>query len=142
MRDYARTPHALQPFLQMGLRSILTAPVRPQGKRFGILTLDSFGEEIPFRQEDEYEIHSVDKRLEEAIERQEHLHALNRNQETILQVLSHTLKCRHLETRGHVHRVVGLSLRLGEAVAFPTWRASSWEPTCMTWARWTCPTRC
>lgn len=119
LRDYARIPHALQPFLQVGLRSILTAPLRPQGKRFGILTLASFEEEIPFRQEDEDLIRSVARRLEEAIERQEHLHALRRNQETILQVLSRILEYRHLETSGHAKGVVELSLRLGEAVAFP-----------------------
>lgn len=119
VRDYARTPHALQPFFQVGLRSVLTAPVRPQGKRFGILALASFGEEIPFRQEDEDLIRSVAKRLEKAIERQDHLHALRRNQETILHVLSRILEYRHLETSGHAKRVVELSLRLGEAVGFP-----------------------
>ncbi|GAA6751960.1 hypothetical protein Thermus77412_24960 [Thermus antranikianii] len=119
VRDYARTPRALQAFLRLGLQSILTAPVRPLGRRFGILALASFGEEIPFRQEDEDLIRSVAKRLEEAIERQEHLHALRRNQETILQVLSRILEYRHLETSGHAKRVVELSLRLGRAVGFP-----------------------
>jgi putative nucleotidyltransferase with HDIG domain len=119
VQDYARYPHALEPFVQVGLRSILTAPVRSHGKRFGILALASFEEEVPFRQEDQNLIHTVAKRLEEALERYAHMETLKKNQETILQVLSRILEYRHLETSGHAKRVVELSLRLGQAVGFP-----------------------
>ncbi|MFN3178786.1 MAG: HD domain-containing phosphohydrolase [Thermus sp.] len=118
VEDYAQIPGALKDFVEVGLRSVLTAPVLAGGRRFGLLGLASFGKEVPFCKEDEDLIRYVAQRLGEAVEKLGYLQSLERNQEIILKVLARILEYRHVETSDHAKRVVDLSLRLGKAVGF------------------------
>ncbi|WP_117237686.1 HD domain-containing phosphohydrolase [Thermus sediminis] len=119
VEDYARFPGALRPYAQKGLRSVLLVPLKPEGRRYGILALGSFVETIPYRKEDEEALRMVAKRLEEVLERLYHLEALHRTREAALKALSRVLEYRDLETQGHTERVAELSLRLGQALGFP-----------------------
>ncbi|WP_105318340.1 HD domain-containing phosphohydrolase [Thermus tenuipuniceus] len=119
VEDYARFPGALKPFAESGLRSALLVPLRPEGRRYGVLALGSFGERVPYRPEDEGVLKLVAKRLEEALERLFQLHALRVTREAALKALSRVLEYRDLETKGHTERVAELSVRLGKALGFP-----------------------
>jgi len=119
VEDYARFPGALRPFAESGLRSALLVPLRPEGRRYGILALGSFGEAIPYRQEDEAALKMVARRLEESLERLFQLERLRLTREAALKALSRVLEYRDLETKGHTERVAELALRLGQALGFP-----------------------
>ncbi|GAB5602935.1 hypothetical protein FJNA_14600 [Thermus sp. FJN-A] len=119
VEDYARFPGALKPYAESGLTSVLLVPLRPEGRRYGVLALASFGAPVPYRPEDEAVLRLVAKRLEEALERLFHLRTLRVTREAALRALSRVLEYRDLETRGHTERVAELSLRLGEALGFP-----------------------
>ncbi len=43
--------------------------LKPEGRRYGVLALGSFGERVPHREEDEALLKVVARRLEEALER-------------------------------------------------------------------------
>jgi putative nucleotidyltransferase with HDIG domain len=119
VEDYARFPGALRPYAESGLRSALLVPLRPEGRRYGILALGSFGEAIPYRQEDEAALKMVARRLEESLERLFQLERLRLTREAALKALSRVLEYRDLETKGHTERVAELALRLGQALGFP-----------------------
>jgi putative nucleotidyltransferase with HDIG domain len=119
VEDYARFPGALRPFAESGLRSALLVPLKPEGRRYGILALGSFGEAIPYRQEDEAALKMVARRLEESLERLFQLERLRLTREAALKALSRVLEYRDLETKGHTERVEELALRLGQALGFP-----------------------
>ncbi|AEV17216.1 Metal dependent phosphohydrolase [Thermus sp. CCB_US3_UF1] len=119
VEDYARFPGALKPYAERGLRSALLVPLRPEGRRYGVLALGSFGEAVAYRPEDEALLKLVARRLEEALERLFHLRTLKATREAALKALSRVLEYRDLETQGHTERVAELSLRLGERVGFP-----------------------
>ena len=119
VEDYARFPGALKPFAESGLKSALLVPLKPEGRRYGVLALGSFGEEVPYRPEDEGVLKLVAKRLEEALERLFALHTLRATREAALKALSRVLEYRDLETKGHTDRVAELSVRLGQALGFP-----------------------
>ena len=119
VEDYARFPGSLKPFAESGLRSALLVPLKPEGRRYGILALGSFGETVPYRQEDEDALRMVARRLEEALERLSHLEVLRRTREAALRALAQVLEYRDLETKGHTERVAELSFRLGQALGFP-----------------------
>jgi putative nucleotidyltransferase with HDIG domain len=119
VEDYARFPGALRPYAESGLRSALLVPLRPEGRRYGVLALGSFGETIPYRQEDEAALKMVARRLEESLERLFQLERLRLTREAALKALSRVLEYRDLETKGHTERVAELALRLGQALGFP-----------------------
>ncbi|MFN4070687.1 MAG: HD domain-containing phosphohydrolase [Thermus caldifontis] len=119
VEDYARFPGALRPYAEKGLRSALLVPLKPEGKRYGVLALGSFREAVPYSSEDEKVLRLVARRLEEALERFSHLRTLNLTREAALKALARVLEYRDLETKGHTERVAELSLRLGKAVGFP-----------------------
>ncbi|WP_347241116.1 HD domain-containing phosphohydrolase [Thermus sp.] len=119
VEDYARFPGALKPFAEQGLRSVLLAPLKPDGRRYGVLALGSFGERVPYRKEDEALLLAVAKRLEEALERLFQLRALRLAREAALKALSRVLEYRDLETQGHTERVAELAVRLGRELGFP-----------------------
>lgn len=119
VEDYPRFPGALKPFAESGLKSALLVPLKPEGRRYGVLALGSFGEEVPYRPEDEGVLKLVAKRLEEALERLFALHTLRATREAALKALSRVLEYRDLETKGHTDRVAELSVRLGQALGFP-----------------------
>jgi putative nucleotidyltransferase with HDIG domain len=118
VEDYATFPGALRPYVEAGLRSALLVPLKPEGRRYGVLALGSFGEKVPHRREDEAVLRVVAKRLEEALERLFHLRVLKSTREAALRALSRVLEYRDLETQGHTERVAELSLRLGQALGF------------------------
>ncbi|RTG94298.1 phosphohydrolase [Thermus scotoductus] len=119
VEDYAQFPRALRPYVESGLRSALLVPLRPEGRRYGVLALGSFEERVPYNPKDEKVLRLVAKRLEEALERLSHLRALDLSREAALKALGQVLEYRDLETKGHTERVVELALRLGRAVGFP-----------------------
>ncbi|ETN88855.1 HD domain-containing phosphohydrolase [Thermus sp. NMX2.A1] len=119
VEDYARFPKALGLYAESGLRSALLVPLKPEGRRYGVLALGSFGKPVPYRPEDEGVLRMVAGRLEEALERLSHLDTLSRTREAALRALARALEYRDLETKGHTERVAELSLRLGRAVGFP-----------------------
>ncbi|RTH21135.1 HD domain-containing phosphohydrolase [Thermus scotoductus] len=119
VEDYAQFPRALRPYVEKGLRSALLVPLRPEGRRYGVLALGSFEERVPYNPKDEKVLRLVAKRLEEALERLSHLRALDLSREAALKALGQVLEYRDLETKGHTERVVELALRLGRAVGFP-----------------------
>lgn len=119
VEDYARFPGALEPYVKSGLRSALLVPLKPEGKRYGVLALGSFEKPVPYRLEDERVLRLVAGRLEEALERLSYLRTLRHTREAALKALATVLEYRDLETKGHAERVVELSLRLGRAVGFP-----------------------
>ncbi|TBH17510.1 HD domain-containing phosphohydrolase [Thermus thermamylovorans] len=119
VEDYARFPGALRPYAESGLTSALLVPLRPGGRRFGVLALGSFGERVPYHPEDLTVLRLVAGRLEEALERLFHLRALRATREAALKALARVLEYRDLETRGHTERVAELSLRLGMVLGFP-----------------------
>jgi putative nucleotidyltransferase with HDIG domain len=119
VEDYARFPGALRPYAESGLRSALLVPLKPEGRRYGVLALGSFGEAIPYRQEDEAALKMVARRLEESLERLFQLERLRLTREAALKALSRVLEYRDLETKGHAERVAELALRLGQALGFP-----------------------
>jgi putative nucleotidyltransferase with HDIG domain len=119
VEDYARFPGALRPYAESGLRSALLVPLKPEGRRYGVLALGSFGEAIPYRQEDEAALKMVARRLEESLERLFQLERLRLTREAALKALSRVLEYRDLETKGHTERVAELALRLGQALGFP-----------------------
>ncbi|WP_243028035.1 HD domain-containing phosphohydrolase [Thermus albus] len=119
VEDYAQFPRALRPYVENGLRSALLVPLRPEGRRYGVLALGSFEERVPYNPKDEKVLRLVAKRLEEALERLSHIKALSHTREAALMALARVLEYRDLETKGHTERVVELSLRLGRAVGFP-----------------------
>lgn len=119
VEDYAQFPGALRPYVENGLRSALLVPLRPEGRRYGVLALGSFEERVPYNPKDEKVLRLVAKRLEEALERLSHLRALDLSREAALKALGQVLEYRDLETKGHTERVVELALRLGRAVGFP-----------------------
>jgi len=118
VEDYAAFPGALKPFAQSGLRSVLLVALKPEGRRYGVLALGSFGERVPHRKEDEALLQVVARRLEEALERLFHLNALARTREAALKALSRVLEYRDLETQGHTERVAELAVGLGRALGF------------------------
>ncbi|GGN00750.1 hypothetical protein GCM10007092_13490 [Thermus composti] len=118
VEDYARFPGALEPYVAARLRSALLVPLRPEGRRYGILALGSFGQAIPYRKEDEALLRLVAKRLEDALERLFHFNYLKNVKEASLKALSRVLEYRDLETQGHTERVAELALRLAEALGF------------------------
>jgi GAF domain-containing protein len=119
VEDYARFPGSLKPFAESGLRSALLVPLKPEGRRYGVLALGSFGEAIPFLPKDEAVLRVVGRRLEEALERLFQLERLRLTREAALKALSRVLEYRDLETKGHTERVAELSVRLGQALGFP-----------------------
>ncbi|BDG15466.1 MULTISPECIES: HD domain-containing phosphohydrolase [Thermus] len=119
VEDYAAFPGALKPYAEAGLRSALLVPLKPEGRRYGVLALGSFGERVPYRAEDEAVLRMVARRLEDALERLFHLRVLRATREAALKALSRVLEYRDLETQGHTERVAELSLRLGRALSFP-----------------------
>lgn len=119
VEDYARFPGALRPFVELGLRSALLVPLRPQGRPYGVLALATFGERVPYRREDEDLLKVVARRLEEALERLFQLRALRLTREATLRALSRVLEYRDLETKGHTERVAELAVRLAKALGFP-----------------------
>ncbi|MFN4072864.1 MAG: HD domain-containing phosphohydrolase [Thermus sp.] len=119
VEDYARFPKALEPYGESGLRSALLVPLKPEGRRYGVLALGSFWETVLYRPEDEKVLRLVARRLEEALERLSQLRTLNLTREAALKALAQVLEYRDLETKGHTERVAELSLRLGKAVEFP-----------------------
>ncbi|KIX84454.1 GAF and HD-GYP domain-containing protein [Thermus filiformis] len=119
VEDYARFPGALGPYREAGLRTSLLVPVRPGGRRYGVLALASFHRVVPYRPEDEALLKAVAHRLEEALERRMHLELLQNSREAALKALARALEYRDLETHGHTERVARLAVRLGEALGFP-----------------------
>ncbi|WP_093005199.1 HD domain-containing phosphohydrolase [Thermus arciformis] len=118
VEDYALFPGALRPFRESGLRSALLVPLKPEGRKYGVLALGSFGEKVAYRKEDEGILQVVAKRLEEALERLFALNTLRRTREAAFKALSRVLEYRDLETQGHTERVAELAVRLARELGF------------------------
>lgn len=97
--------------------SLAFLPVLVNGVVQGFL---AFGTNEPVKVSDETRrlLASVAEQMSRAIERNDHLHELQRSREETLRAIGVVLEYRDYETAGHTDRVVRLAERLGRALQF------------------------
>jgi putative nucleotidyltransferase with HDIG domain len=112
--DYRQHPLALEELRRLGLRGVAIAPVRAHEVVEALLVIVSFQERS--RPDPLSLLSFVAERLENALERSEHLQAIMRTRLEALRTLALALEIRDLETKGHSDRVTSLSLRIGREI--------------------------
>ncbi|WP_287408792.1 HD domain-containing phosphohydrolase [Oceanithermus sp.] len=116
VHDYRDYPGALDPFVEIGTRSILVEPLWVKGVPYGGLAVLTFGQPAAPPAEARYLVQLTARRIERAFERIGHLTTLKEAREAMFRAFGVALERRDYETRGHTERVAQLSTRLARAL--------------------------
>ncbi len=116
LSDYPAWEGALPEYVELGLRTQLTLPVKRSGVTVGVISLAAFGRQVDLDDEDRLVAESFVKRLENALERVEYIRELTTTREQTFRALGVALEYRDYETKGHTDRVVERALAFGRAL--------------------------
>ena len=116
VHDYREYPGAIEPFVELGVRSVLVEPLWVNDTPFGALALMTFSGTVGASSDARNLTQITARRIERAIERIEHLTTLEQARDAMLRAFGVALERRDYETRGHTERVTRLSLRLARAL--------------------------
>jgi PAS domain S-box-containing protein len=114
--DYPAWEGALPGYVQLGLQTQLTLPVKRHGTTVGVISLGAFGRKVDLDDEDRLVAEGFVKRLENALERVEYIRELTTTREQTFRALGVALEYRDYETKGHTDRVVERALAFGRAL--------------------------
>ena len=118
VHDYREYPGALQPFVDIGVRSVSVEPLWVNDTPYGALALLTFSEAVGASSDARNLTQITARRIERAFERIEHLTTLEEAREAMLRAFGVALERRDYETRGHTERVAVLTLKLARALGF------------------------
>jgi putative nucleotidyltransferase with HDIG domain len=118
IEDYQRYARAVQPYLALGMRTLLVIPVLQRAHIVKIILLSSYKQVQPLSEEQLAIARSFVRRLENAIERVDNVREVESTREATLRALGLALEYRDFETKGHSERVVALSLALADKLSF------------------------
>ena len=137
IEDYQRYARAIQPYLALGMRTLLVIPVLQRAHIVKIILLSSYKQVQPLSEEQLAIARSFVRRLENAIERVDNVREVESTREATLRALGLALEYRDFETKGHSERVVALSLALAtNSVLTPTkGKPCAGEHTCTILAK-------
>jgi putative nucleotidyltransferase with HDIG domain len=118
IKDYQQYAHAIQPYVDFGVHTLLVIPVLRNGQVVKIIVLSSYKQVQPLADERLAIARSFVRRLENAIERVDNVREVESTREATLRALGLALEYRDFETKGHSERVVELSLALADELGF------------------------
>ncbi len=118
VHDYREYPGALEPFIEIGVRSVSVEPLWVNDTPYGALALLTFSEAVGASSDARNLTQITARRIERAFERIEHLTTLEEAREAMLRAFGVALERRDYETQGHTERVAALTLKLARALGF------------------------
>ncbi|MDL2345056.1 diguanylate cyclase [Deinococcus sp. MIMF12] len=111
--DYPASPHALGPWVELGLKTVVVTPVRCRRRLTGVLGLINFSTWRAVTPQVRRLLEAVALRLSHTLERLVVLEEARSSLEGGMLGLGLALEARDLETAGHTGRVVALAERMG-----------------------------